>query len=120
MRFRTRGIVSTNKEPRRGGGFKILGREKRSMELIGKLTISTNAVARQVGDDTVILHLGSGTYFGLDAVGARIWQLMEEGKSVNEICDVMLDEYEVSREDLEHDITGLIKDLVAQDLVSTS
>jgi len=90
------------------------------MDSIGKLTISPNAVTRQVGDETVILHLGSGTYFGLDAVGARIWQLMGEGKSLDEICDVVLDEYEVSREDLERDITSLIKDLLAQDLVSTS
>ena len=90
------------------------------MEAIDKLTISPNAVARQVGDETVIIHLVSGTYFGLDAVGARIWQLMGEGKSLNEICDVVLDEYEVSREDLERDIAGLIKDLVAHDLVTTS
>ena len=90
------------------------------MDSIGKLTISPNAVTRQVGDEAVILHLGSGTYFGLDAVGARIWQLMGEGKSLDEICDVVLDEYEVSREDLERDITSLIKDLLAQDLVSTS
>ena len=88
------------------------------MESIDKLTISPNAVARQVGDDTVILHFGSGTYFGLDAVGARFWQLMREGKSLGEICDAVLDEYEVSREDLERDIMLLIKDLMAQDLIS--
>ena len=85
---------------------------------MGKLTISPNAIARQVGDETVILHLGSGTYFGLESVGARIWQLIGEGKSLNEICDVVWDEYEVSREDLERDIAALIKDLLAQDLVS--
>ena len=90
------------------------------MTLTNRIAIAPNAVARQVGDETVILHLGSGTYFGLDAVGARIWQLMGEGKSLNEICDVVLDEYEVSREDLERDIAGLIKDLVAHDLVTTS
>ena len=66
------------------------------MDSIGKLTISPNAVTRQVGDETVILHLGSGTYFGLDAVGARIWQLMGEGKSLDEICDVVLDEYDIA------------------------
>ena len=90
------------------------------MESIDKVTISPNAVARQVGDETVILHLVRGTYFGLDAVGARFWQLMGEGKSFGEICDVMLDEYEVSREDLERDTRALIKDLLAQDLISTS
>jgi hypothetical protein len=72
--------------------------------------VSPNAVARQVGDETVILHLGSGTYFGLDAVGARIWELIGKGKSLNEICDAVLDEYD--------DMDMLIKDLLEKDLVS--
>jgi len=90
------------------------------MTLTDRVNVSSQAVTRQVGDETVILHLGSGTYFGLDAVGGRIWQLMGEGKSLNEICDVVLDEYEVSREDIERDIAALTKDLLAHDLVSTS
>lgn len=88
------------------------------MKLTDKIAISPNAVAKRLGDETVILHLGSGTYFGLDSVGARIWELMAEGKSLVEIIDVMLDEYHVSREDLERDITALIKDLIAKDLIS--
>ena len=90
------------------------------MTLTDRVNVSSQAVTRQVGDETVILHLGSGTYFGLDAVGGRIWQLMGEGKSLNEICDVVLDEYEVSREDIQRDIAALTKDLLAHDLVSTS
>ena len=90
------------------------------MNLTDNIIVSSKAVARQLGDEMVILHLGSGTYFGLDVVGARIWQLMGEGKSLNEICNIVLDEYEVSREDIERDIVALTKDLLAQDLVSTS
>ena len=90
------------------------------MKSMGKLTISPNAIARQVGDETVILHLGSGMYFGLDSVGSRIWQLMREEKSPAAICDIMLDEYDVSRQELECDITVLIEDLLAQDLIDTS
>jgi hypothetical protein len=90
------------------------------MTLTENLIVSSQCIARQVGDETVILDLGSGTYFGLDAVGGRIWQLLGEGKSLNEICEVVLDEYDVSREDLERDVTGLTNELVAQGLVSTS
>ena len=88
------------------------------MKSSDRITVSPNAVARQVGDETVILHLGSGTYFGLDAVGARIWQLIGEGKNLQEIRDVVLDEYDVSRENLERDMDMLIKDLLEKDLVS--
>jgi len=88
------------------------------MNLTDKITIAPQAVARKVGEELVILHLESGTYFGLDPVGARIWQLMGEGKALTEICEVMLDEYDVTREDLERDALSLAQSLAAQQLIS--
>jgi hypothetical protein len=88
--------------------------------MIKKIAITPNVVARQVGNETVVLHLGSATYFGLNAVGARFWQLVEEGKNFNEICDTVVGEFEVTRDELERDIRFLIKDLLAQDLISLS
>lgn len=91
-----------------------------TIKLTDKIAISPQAVARQVGDETIILHIRSGTYFGLDPVGARIWYLMEEGKTLAEICNTMLNEYEVSREELERDAVTLVRELLARDLVSQS
>jgi len=87
------------------------------MNLTDKPTIPAQVMARQVGDETVILDLGSGTYFGLDPVGARIWQLIGEGKTLAEICDTMLDEYEVTRDDLERDVVELADKLLEQKLI---
>ena len=39
---------------------------------------------------TVILDLASGTYYGLDPVGARMWQLMADGQTLAAICDTMI------------------------------
>ena len=89
------------------------------MKLIDKVSISPDAIAKRVGDELVILNVGSGTYFGLDPVGARIWQLLEEGKSPTEIRDVMVEEYEVSYETLERDIAVLLNDLLAKALIGT-
>jgi hypothetical protein len=88
------------------------------MNLTDKPTIPSQVMARQVGDETVILDLGSGTYFGLDPVGARIWQLMGEGRTFGEICDTLLDEYDVARETLERDVIELADKLLAQKLIS--
>ena len=88
------------------------------MNLADKPTIPAQVMARQVGDETVILDLGSGTYFGLDPVGARIWQLIGEGKTLGEICDTMLDEYDVTREALERDVVELADKLLEQKLIS--
>lgn len=87
------------------------------MNLTDKAAIPAQVMARQVGAETVILDLASGTYFGLDPVGARIWQLMGEGKTLAEICDTLLDEYEVTREALERDVLDLADALLAQKLI---
>lgn len=90
------------------------------MNLSEKVTIPSQVMARTVGDETVILDLASGTYYGLDPVGARIWQLMNEGQTLAAICDTLLDEYEVTREALEDDILRLTEELRAMGLVGLS
>ena len=87
------------------------------MNPTSKVTIPTQVMARTVGDETVILDLASGTYFGLDPVGARIWALMGEGKMLSEICATMLEEYEVEREQLEADVLRLADELAERGLV---
>lgn len=90
------------------------------MTLSDKVSIPPQVMARTVGDETVILDLATGTYFGLDPVGARIWELMGEGSTLAEICDRMMEEYEVSREELERDTLKLAKDLAEQGLISAA
>ena len=87
------------------------------MNLTDKVTIPAEVMARQVGEETVILDLASGTYFGLNPVGARIWQLVSEGRALAEVCESMLDEYEVSREELERDLSGLLDTLTDKGLI---
>jgi len=88
------------------------------MKLADKIIVSPQVVAREVGNETVILDLVSGNYFGLDRVGARMWQLIEAGKSLAAVRDAMADEYNVSLEVLERDVLALARDLVEKKLVS--
>ena len=88
------------------------------MNLSDTVSIPTQVMARTVGDETVILDLASGTYFGLDPVGTRVWQLMGEGQTLAAVCETLLDEYEVTREALEGDILRLTDELRAKGLVS--
>ncbi len=88
------------------------------MNLTDTPTIPAQVMARQVGDETVILDLGSGTYFGLDPVGARVWQLIGEGRTLGDICAALLDEYDVARAQLERDVLDLAEKLLEQKLIS--
>ena len=87
------------------------------VNLSDKAAIPAQVMARQVGEETVILDLGSGTYFGLDPVGARVWALLAAGKTVGEACAALLDEYEVEAPRLEQDVRGLLQALQDQGLV---
>jgi hypothetical protein len=88
------------------------------MKLVDKPVISRQVMARELGGEIVILDLASGNYFGLDEVGARIWKLIGEGKTLGETLDILLAEYEVERPQLEADLLGLVERLEAQGLVS--
>ena len=79
--------------------------------------IPEQVMFRQVGDETVILDLASGTYFGLDPVGARIWQLLSEGSSLGQIVTTLVDEFDVSQEQLRKDVDALVALLMARGLL---
>jgi hypothetical protein len=90
------------------------------MTLSDKLTQSPHVVARAVGEETVLLNLESGMYFGLDPVGGRIWALIGDGKTLAEACDVLVKEYDVTRDVLERDALKLASDLAEQKLVDVA
>jgi Coenzyme PQQ synthesis protein D (PqqD) len=79
--------------------------------------ISDQAIANAVADETVILHLGNGTYFGLDPIGARLWDALQAGEPPVSICESLLEAYDVDRDQLTNDLRTLMDELVSNDLV---
>jgi len=60
---------------------------------------------------------GAGVYYGLDSVGARIWALLAEPRSVAELVTTIVDEFDVTPERCERDLLALLDDLAARGLV---
>ena len=81
------------------------------------VTVLSDVLSQQVGGETVLLDLASENYFGLDAVGTRVWQLLKDGATVGETIEALLEEYDVEREVLEGDVERLIGELVEAGLV---
>lgn len=73
--------------------------------------VPDDVVSREIDGETVILDLKSGTYFGLDAVGTRVWQLLVEHGRVQPVLDALLAEYDVDEETLRADLTELLRQL---------
>ncbi len=68
----------------------------------------------------VILNLTSGLYHGLNAIGSRIWQLVQEPRTVSAIRDVLLEEYEVDAETCMRDLLAVLVEMRSAALVEVS
>ena len=78
------------------------------ISLDSSVEISDDAIFREMDGEAVILNLESGTYFGLDPVGTRIWQLLEEHGNLRAVFDQMRQEFDVEPEVLETDLLRLV------------
>jgi len=78
------------------------------MNLHQKVVISDQVISQEVMNETVLLDLQSESYFGLDAVGTRIWQLIRQDKDLEYIYATLLAEYEVDESRLRADLEELI------------
>ena len=85
-----------------------------------KWSIPPQVMSRLVDDETVLLDLESGMYFGLDGVGKRIWESVTDGKSLGEIAAVITAEYEVDEAQALSDVIAFASDLVERGLLKAA
>ncbi len=88
------------------------------MDLQQTITVNPDVLSQEVSGETVILDLNSENYFGLDEVGSRIWQVLEEKGNLQAIVDQLLSEYDVSEDQLLEDLEVLLTQVADIGLVS--
>ena len=74
-------------------------------------------VSCDIGSQMAILNLKSGIYFGLNAVGSRIWELVQTPRRLGEVEAALLEEYDVRPEQLKPDVRGLCNKLFNAGLI---
>jgi hypothetical protein len=81
------------------------------------IVAASDVLATEFGDEVVILNLRDGVYYGLEDVGTRVWQLLQQPVSVLTIREAIVAEFDVESARCERDIRLLLTDLVARRLV---
>jgi hypothetical protein len=74
-------------------------------------------VSADLAGETAILNLSDGVYYGLDAVGSHIWELLQNPTSVSSIRETILREYDVTPEECEEDLRALLRELLDHGLI---
>jgi hypothetical protein len=74
-------------------------------------------VSSDIGGEVAILNLHAGMYYGLDEVGARVWQLLQEPTVVGDIQATIAQEYEVEPVRACEDVLALLKQMADEGLI---
>lgn len=85
--------------------------------LAATLLPSDQAVESRVGDETVLLHLENGTYYGLDPIGTQIWERLKQGMEPLAICAEIAELYGVALDRVEDDARRFLSDLTAHGIL---
>jgi hypothetical protein len=74
-------------------------------------------VSCPLGEESAILNLKNTVYYGVNAVGARVWKLLQQPRSVQELRDALVDEYEVDAERCQSDLMALLEKMRSEGLI---
>ena len=88
------------------------------MNLDTILSIPPQVMSRLVDDETVLLDLESGIYFGLDGVGKRVWESVAGGNSLGQTAELIISEFEVNEAQAQKDVIAFASELVERGLLA--
>ncbi|MEE9415067.1 MAG: PqqD family protein [Acidimicrobiales bacterium] len=78
---------------------------------------TSQALSKAVGDETIVLHVESGHYYGLNEVGAFIWSLLDDDIEFDQILCAVRAEFDIDKPSAELDIQNLLDELHAKQLI---
>ncbi len=84
------------------------------------LACPPEVLSRVLDGEAILLHLGSGTYFGMNEVATRAWELIVAGTTYASMCDTLVAEFEVSEAEVERDMNEFLSALDEKRLLTVS
>jgi Coenzyme PQQ synthesis protein D (PqqD) len=84
------------------------------------IAASKDQVSKELEGEVIILDLARGAYYGLDGVAARVWDLIQEPKTAQQVLQILVAEYDVEPARCETDLRSLLEDLAAHQLIEVT
>jgi len=85
-----------------------------------RVVVAKDQVSCDLAGEAAILNLKNGVYYGLDTVGARIWNLIQTPTTVGAIRDSMPAESDVDAARCERDLLDLLQQLATEGLIEVT
>jgi Coenzyme PQQ synthesis protein D (PqqD) len=82
-----------------------------------RLACPPEVLSRVLDGEAILLHLGSGTYFGMNEVATRAWELIVGGTTYASMCKSLVSEFEVAQAEIERDMLEFLTVLQDKQLI---
>jgi hypothetical protein len=81
---------------------------------------SRQVMSETIDGETIVIHLGTGSYYSLQQVAADVWAAIARGADQEQVLDEIVASYDVTREEAESTIAPLLRDLEGENLIVQS
>jgi len=88
-----------------------------AIEATSRVVRTSGMMTAPVDNEIVILNMKSNNYISLDAIGRRIWELLENSICVNDLCSQLGTEFEGTQEQICADVLPFLDELEREGLV---
>ena len=88
-----------------------------TLSKITKVTVPDHILSQNVRGESVLLNLDNECYFGLDKVGARMWNVLSESNSIRKAYDALFNRYDVEADVLYNDLMEFVEKMVGHGLL---
>lgn len=93
---------------------------KDSLDPTTLIVRSDETLSAPSDDETVMFNAASESYYGLDRIGTRIWDLLETPTTITAITECLRQEFEVDAETCLRDVTSLVQEMFEEHLVTAA
>ena len=90
---------------------------QRAITIDSVVVAAKDQVSSYLAGEVVVLSLQTGRYYGLDRVGAQVWNLLLTPARVADIRDAIVRQYDVEPDRCERDVLALLQRLADQGLI---
>ena len=83
----------------------------------GRVRSADAVYSRLYDKELVILDLAKGEYFALGDIGARLWSGLQAGRTIEQVAQDVVEDFDVASDRALADLFALAEDLVARGLL---
>lgn len=87
------------------------------ISLDAQVVSNKSVVSCDLDGEAAMLNMDDGVYYGLNTVGASVWNHIQEPISVQEVVELILEEYDVEQDRCQADVVKLLEELLEKGLI---